>query len=323
MTPDAPRSAATTTRLAPSPTGAMHLGNARTFVVNALLARRHGWRTLMRVEDLDGPRVKPGAAEQILDELRWLGLEWTGPTVYQSARAGEYAAALDRLIESGMAYPCVCSRKDVQEAASAPHRKGQAAVYPGTCRGRYSSAEDATRSSGRPVAWRVRVDDKPIDVAGRFRGTETFCLAETAGDFVFFKNAGTAGYQLAVVVDDAAAGVDAIVRGDDLLESTARQIHLRRLLGLDPQPQYWHLPLVIGPDSQRLAKRHGDTRLAHYRDRGTPAERILGLIAYWSGLCDRRREISFAELLALFDLSLLPKAPVVFDPADDDFLLGR
>jgi len=323
VTSETPTPAATTTRLAPSPTGAMHLGNARTFVINALLARRHGWRTLMRVEDLDGPRVKPGATEQILDELRWLGLEWTGPTVYQSARAGEYAAALDRLIEGGMAYPCVCSRKDVQEAASAPHRKGRAAVYPGTCRGRYSSVADAARRAGRPVAWRVRVDDAPIEVADRFRGPATFRLAETAGDFVIFKNEGLAGYQLAVVVDDAAAGVDAIVRGDDLLESAARQIHLRRLLGLDPHPQYWHLPLVVGPDGRRLAKRHGDTRLAHYRQRGTPADRILGLIAYWSGLCDRRRETSFAELLALFDPSLLPKTPVVFDPADDDFLLGR
>ena len=323
MKPDGPTPAATTTRLAPSPTGAMHLGNARTFVVNALLARKYGWRTLMRVEDLDGPRVKPGAAEQILDELRWLGLDWTGAAVYQSRRTADYAAALQTLIEGGMAYPCVCSRKDVQEAASAPHRKGQGAVYPGMCRGRYSSAADAARSSGRPVAWRVRVDPAPIEVRDRFRGAATFRLTETAGDFVIFKNEGLAGYQLAVVVDDAAAGVDAIVRGDDLLESTARQIHLRRLLDLDPQPQYWHLPLVVGPDGQRLAKRHGDTRLAHYRQLGTGPERVLGLLAYWSGLCDRRRETSFDELLNLFDPSLLPKTPVVFDAADDDFLLGR
>ena len=309
------------TRLAPSPTGALHLGNARTFVLNYLLAKQRGWRVLMRVEDLDGPRVKPGAEAAMLDELAWLSLRWEGPIVRQSRRAGEYRSALGRLIQAGMAYPCTCSRRDIELAASAPHRGDGQTVYPGTCRGRFASAEEAA-ATGRPVAWRVRVTDEVITVPDAFAGNRKFNLTRTCGDFVIVKNNATAAYQLAVVVDDAEAGVDRIVRGDDLLESAARQIYLRRLLGIGPEPVYWHLPLVVGPDGRRLAKRHGDTRLARYRQAGTPPERILGLLGYWSGLLERRREASMEELLERFDLRLLPRRPVVFTRQDEEFLLG-
>jgi len=311
------------TRLAPSPTGALHLGNARTFLINALLARRHGWRVLMRVEDLDGPRVKAGAAGEALDDLAWLHLAWDGPIVYQSARAAAYADALRRLIDAGAAYPCTCTRRDIRQAGSAPHREDAAGVYPGTCRGRFTSAEDAAAATGRPAAWRVRVDHQPIVVRDRFAGQTAFDLARTCGDFVVFKNDGLAAYQLAVVIDDADAGVDAIVRGDDLLESAARQMHLRRLLGIAPEPAYWHLPLLVGPDGRRLAKRHGDTRLARYRAGGATPERVLGLLGFWSGLLPERREATIDELAARFDLARLPREPVVFTRGDDDFLLGR
>ena len=137
------------------------------------------------------------------------------------------------------------------------------------------------------------------------------------------KNNGTAEYQLAVVVDDAEAGVDAIVRGDDLLESAARQIHLRRLLGIGPEPRYWHLPLVVGPDGRRLAKRHGDTRLSRYRQSGTSPNRVLGLLGYWSGILPRRREADLNELREKFDIARLPSRPVVFAAEDEEFLLGR
>jgi len=311
------------TRLAPSPTGALHLGNARTFLINYLLARRNGWRLLMRVEDLDGPRVKPGAAQQMLEELGWLGLSWESHVVYQSARANTYRAALGRLIDTGAAYPCTCSRKDVELAASAPNRGDAGGPYPGTCRGRYASAADAAAATGRVAAWRVRVDHSPVAVHDRFAVSCVFDLASTCGDFVIFKNDGTAAYQLAVVVDDAAAGVDAIVRGDDLLESAARQIHLRRLLGLSPEPEYWHLPLVVGPDGLRLAKRHGDTRLACYRSAGTPPQRIVGLLGYWSGLLDHRREATIEELLGRFSLERVPREQVLFTKEDDEFLMGK
>ena len=311
------------TRLAPSPTGALHVGNARTFVVNYLLARQRGWRVLMRVEDLDGPRVKAGAAEGALDELAWLGLTWDEPVVYQSQRTLIYESALAQLMDIGAAYPCICSRKDVELAGGAPHGDDHVRVYPNICRGRFDSPDEAVEASGRPVAWRVHVPVEPVTVADEFAGEHSFDLARTCGDFVVFRNEGLCGYQLAVVVDDADAGVDAIVRGDDLLESAARQIHLRRLLGLEPEPAYWHLPLVTGPDGRRLAKRHGDTRLTHYRDGGAPAERMLGLLGFLSGLLDERREADMDELLERFDLDRLPRTPVVFTRADDDFLMGR
>lgn len=311
------------TRLAPSPTGALHLGNARTFLVNYLLARRRGWRVLMRVEDLDSPRVKVDSAEEILDALRWMGLTWEGAVEFQSARHGAYQAALEHLIDIGVAYPCTCSRKDVELAASAPHRQDAVGAYPGTCRGLFTSAAEAQKQAGRPAAWRVRVREDAITVDDQFIGPREFRLSTEGGDFVIFRSQESAAYQLAVVVDDAEARVDAIVRADDLLDSAARQIHLRRLLHLTPEPTYWHLPLVIGTDGRRLAKRHGDTRLAHYRSAGASPNRVLGLLGYWSGLLQRRRETDMDELIEAFDLDRLPKEPVVFAKADDDFLMGR
>jgi glutamyl-tRNA synthetase len=332
MTPPTPESRGdrteargTVTRLAPSPTGALHLGNLRTFLVNDLLARVHGWRVRMRIEDLDGPRIKPGTDRELLESLAWLGLRWEEPAVYQSERMAMYGEALSRLIERGMAYACVCSRKDIESAASAPHADG-APAYPGTCRDRFETAGQARAASGRPPAWRVRVDEEPIDFNDHFAGPQRLCLTEIGGDFVVYRGEPgfaeeqSPAYQLAVVVDDAAGGIDAIVRGDDLLESAARQIYLRRLLGLAPEPAYWHLPLVIGPDGRRLAKRHGDTRLARYREAGTPAERILGLLGFWCGLLDRPEEIDLDGLAARFDLRRLPPNPVVFDAACERFL---
>jgi glutamyl-tRNA synthetase len=299
------------------------LGNARTFLLNYLLARRNGWRMLLRVEDLDGPRVKPHSAAAMLDELAWLGLTWDGPVVYQTARLALYEQALRRLADAGMAYPCVCSRRDAESAASAPHAGEHANAYPGTCRGRFASAEEAFTVTGRRPAWRVKVDDAPIRVADEFAGEHAFRLDQLGGDFVIYKGDALAAYQLAVVVDDAAAGVDAIVRGDDLLESAARQIHLRRLLGLSPEPRYWHLPLVVGADGRRLAKRHGDTRLAHYRALGATPQRVLGLLGHWSGLLPDRRPADMPELLKSFDLARVPRAPVVFSAEDEAFLTGK
>jgi len=313
----------TTTRLAPSPTGALHLGNLRTFLVNYLLARQRGWKVLMRVEDIDGPRVKPGAAEAMLAELKWLGLDWSEPIKWQLRDMSAYESALDRLAALGVAYPCVCSRKDVLTASGAPHAEDGVLVYPGTCRGLYASAEEATARTGRPAAWRVKVEAGTIEVADRFAGVRKFDLTQTCGDFVIYRGRGLPAYQLAVVVDDAEAGVDAIVRGDDLLESAARQIYLRRLLDIGPEPAYWHLPLVVGPDGRRLAKRHGDTRLAHYRRLGATPQRLLGLLAAWSGVIGRPREMSLQELLERFDLDRMPAEPTIFTDADNRFLRGR
>lgn len=308
------------TRLAPSPTGALHLGNARTFLVNYLIARRRGWRILMRMEDIDSPRVKPWAARQALDDLKWIGITWDTTVPQQSDRHEVYRDALDELVRRGEAYPCVCSRKDIQQASAAPHRDDHMTVYPRSCRGKFDSAGHAEELTGRPAAWRVRVESAPIVFDDHIAGRQEINLGETCGDFVVFRNEGMAGYQLAVVVDDAEQGVDAIVRGDDLLDSAARQIHLRRLLGIGPEPEYWHVPLVTGADGRRLAKRHGDTRLSQYRQAGVSPQRILGLLGFWCGLADQPREMDMPEMLEIFDIAKLPRRTVVFDDACEKFL---
>src|SRR5687768_8533737 len=185
-------------RLAPSPTGALHLGNARTFVANWLLARQRGWRLVLRVEDLDGPRIRRGADLAAVEDLRWLGLDWDEGPVYQSARTDHYRGAARRLLASGDAYPCVCSRKEVELAASAPHAEDGSAVYPGTCRGRFADVQHARVEGGREPAVRFRVPEAPRDVVeweDRFRGPQRSEVARQLGDFVIAKADGTAAYQ--------------------------------------------------------------------------------------------------------------------------------
>ena len=311
------------TRLAPSPTGALHLGNARTFLVNWLLARQNGWRIILRVEDLDGPRVKPGADRQAVQDLVWLGLDWDEGPVYQSLRYSEYEAALETLLAHGHAYACICSRKDMLGAASAPHGPSgdKQAVYPGTCRGKYASIQEAFERVGRVPATRFKVPDGTVEFIDHFKGPVGFDVGKQLGDFVIAKAEGTAAYQLAVVVDDAAMGVTDVVRGDDLLDSTPRQILLYHTLGLsDRIPNYYHIPLVVGTDGRRLAKRHGDTRLAMYRIAGVAPARVLALMARWMGVPDVGETMLLDDLLVKFRLDMLPRKPIVFSEQDDAWL---
>jgi glutamyl-tRNA synthetase len=310
------------TRLAPSPTGALHLGNARTFLVNWLLARGLGWRIVLRIEDLDGPRIKRGADQQAIDDLRWLGLDWDEGPIYQSPRAPDYRRAIYTLLASGHAYPCICTRKEVDIAASAPHAEDGAAVYPGTCRDRFASLDDARRAAaGREPAIRFRVPpDALVEWRDQLRGDMRCNVSSELGDFVIAKSDGTAAYQLAVVIDDADMAITHIVRGDDLIDSTPRQILLYRALGLTHLiPDYYHLPLVTGPDGRRLAKRHGDTRLSHYRALGVPPQRLLSLLSRSIGVPDAT---SLPDLLHRFDLRTLPRTPIVLSTQDDASLLG-
>lgn len=313
------------TRLAPSPTGALHLGNARTFLLTWLLARQRGWSVLLRIEDLDGPRIKAGADRQAVEDLRWLGLEWDEGPVYQSSRFPVYQAAITNLLNAGTVYPCTCTRKEIDTAASAPHAADGAAIYPGTCRpASRSTLADPQPATARPAA--LRFDTRghtAVSFTDTFVGERTYDVEHTLGDFVVAKADGTPAYQLAVVVDDADAGVTHVVRGDDLLDSTPRQILLYNALRLGEKiPTYTHLPLVIGPDGRRLAKRHGDTRLATYRQAGTKPERVLALLARWSGV-DAGDAVSLDELRAAFTLAKLPAAPITMTPADDTFLRNR
>jgi glutamyl-tRNA synthetase len=300
------------TRLAPSPTGALHLGNARTFLVNWLLARQNGWKILLRIEDLDGPRIKREAVNELMEDLRWLGLDYDSVPNYQSANSAIYAAEIYKLVHCGLAYPCVCTRKEVETAASAPHAEDGSTIYPGTCRGRFTTMAEAQAFSGRPAAIRFRASDEIVRWVDGVVEEQSYNVARQLGDFVIAKADGTAAYQLAVVVDDAASDVTHVVRGDDLLDSTPRQMLLYRALGMERKiPIYFHLPLIVGPDGRRLAKRHGDTRLASYRERGVPASRILGLLARWSGIDVGLDVGDVRSLIERFDLKLLPRSPIV------------
>ena len=326
-----------TTRLAPSPTGALHLGNARTFVVNWLLARQQGWRIILRIEDLDGPRIKPGADRQAVEDLHWLGLDWDAGPLYQSPRIGCYADAIERLLSRGDAYPCVCSRREVEMAASAPHAEDGATVYPGTCRGRFATPAAARDAAGREPAIRFTASPGPVAFRDEFSGPHAVDVAARLGDFVVAKSAGlapqadagssrwTPAYQLAVVVDDADMDVTDVVRGDDLLDSTPRQILLYHALGLaEKMPRYYHLPLVVGSDGRRLAKRHGDTRLSFYRERGVPPGRVLALLARWCGVAVDPGAADagsvLRQMLDRFRLASMPKNTITFTAADDKWL---
>ena len=310
------------TRLAPSPTGALHLGNARTFVVNWVLARRYGWKVVLRIEDLDGPRVKQGADAQLIEDLSWLGLDCDEGPIYQSDRLAFYRSGIAQLIARGDAYPCICSRKEASAAASAPHAEDGSAVYPGTCRGKYQSQSVALETTGKPAALRFRVPDRSLTFQDSFTGPQYFNLSKDLGDFVIAKADGTPAYQLAVVMDDAAMGVSDVVRGQDLLDSTPRQILLYEALGLTEQvPDYYHLPLVVGTDGRRLAKRHGDTRLSYYRQRGVTPQRVTALLARWCGI-DAGENVCPQELIRSLQLDAIPRHPIVFGPADDAWLLS-
>ena len=325
----APRGAGPCTRLAPSPTGALHLGNARSFLLAWLWARAGGAEVVLRIEDLDGPRTRAGAVDEVRADLAWLGLDWDREAPLQSARGPAYAAALAALHAAGRVYPCVCTRAEVERAASAPHEGDDGPVYPGTCRGRFASAAEAERETGRAPCWRFALGPGPgggeVAWDDAFRGREAHDPGR-GGDFVVAKRSGEAAYQLAVVVDDAAQGVTDVIRGDDLVPSTPRQLLLYAALGL-PAPRFAHLPLVRGPDGRRLAKRHGDSRLAHYRALGVSPARVVALLARWSGLAGPAVEAlpaaALRDVLAAaggLDWARVPRADVAFGPADDAWL---
>jgi glutamyl-tRNA synthetase len=307
-------------RLAPSPTGAQHVGNARTYLIAWLSARRQGGRVVLRIEDIDSPRIKPGAAAQACADLRWLGLDWDGDPLVQTECLERYEAALQTLQRGERVYPCTCTRADVERAASAPHLDHEGPVYPGICAGR--RVADAALLKDQPFCWRFRLPADTLRFQDGFQGLTAIDLHTVGGDFVVWKaprgldTPSTPAYQLAVVVDDAAQEVTEVVRGDDLISSTPRQILLYEALQLPP-PAFTHVPLVVGPDGRRLAKRHGDTRLAALREAGVTPEHVLGLLAWSCGWLDRIEPIRARDLIPLFRLESVPGKPLVLTP---DFL---
>ena len=370
-------------RLAPSPTGALHLGNARTFLLAWLSLRAQGGQVVLRIEDLDGPRVKPETVSQLIGDLQWLGLDWDEGPYVQTQRIPLYQAAWEQLAAAGQIYPCRCSRTDIERAASAPHVGDEGPPYPGTCRPktatpestpfktaqpqlaqphrehpelarpelarpelaqhelaqpelapptmthaeltqpraaqaelprveRTSNASDERDPRERKPAWRFRVPAEAIPFDDGFSGPQVGNVAESSGDFVVWKGTGTAAYQLAVVVDDAAMAITEVVRGDDLLSSTPRQLLLYQALGLAP-PRFWHVPLVVGLDGRRLAKRHGDTRICWFRESGVRPERLVGWLAWQCGLGEPGGSCVPADLIDRFGWSKVPRERIVCD----------
>ncbi len=328
-------------RLAPSPTGALHLGNARSFLLAWLSIRQQSGKLILRIEDIDSPRVKSWARSQTLDDLRWLGLDWDygpdrggpHPSYVQTDREERYAEVLQQLIADAVVYRCYCTRSEVAEAASAPHEASalhdasaphenhlshpllEGTVYPGTCRTRGKAVDGnelADSSSPSAYAWRWRFAPEPVAWEDALLGAQEAHPARQLGDFVIGKSDLTPAYQLAVVVDDFDMGVTEVVRGDDLVPSTYRQLAILQHLGW-PIPKYVHVPLIVGPDGRRLAKRHGDSRLSYYRQCGISPQRIVGYLAWSAGLIPEPIPLEPSELIGTLDWQHLTRGPTVCD----------
>lgn len=287
-------------RFAPSPTGSLHLGNLRTAILAWLMARHGGGRFLIRVEDLDPGRSREEHVAGQLADLAALGLESDGPVVRQSERADRYAAALRRLDDAGLVYPCFCTRAEIRAAASAPHQAAGEHRYPGTCR-RLTAAQRAEReATGRPPAWRVRAGAEEVTVVDRLRGP----YSAVVDDVVVRRNDGAHAYHLAVVVDDAEQGIGEVVRGADLLSAAPAQVWLQRALGL-PTPAYAHVPLLMDEHGERMAKRSGGTTLAGRRALGDSAEHVRATLAASAGIPVPDPRASLEDLLSTFDPAVL------------------
>ncbi|MDI2035552.1 tRNA glutamyl-Q(34) synthetase GluQRS [Paenarthrobacter nitroguajacolicus] len=285
-------------RFAPSPSGELHVGNLRTAILAWLFAKASGRDFLLRVEDLD--RARSGAETEQLRDLRAIGLTWDADVVRQTERGALYDQAIQRLTSEGRTYECFCTRREIQEAPSAPHAPQGA--YPGTCR-RLSAAEREIRRASRPASIRLRSEVTERSVEDQLQGT----FVGMVDDFVLRRNDGVTAYNLAVVVDDAAQGIDQVVRGDDLLPSTPRQAYLATLLGL-PVPEYAHVPLVVNHDGVRLAKRDGAVTLDDLAAVGIPAARVRDVLLESLGLPAG----PLAAALGGFDPATLPKDPWVW-----------
>ena len=289
-------------RFAPSPTGELHVGNARTALLSWLWARAGNGAWSLRVEDIDRPRVRPGMASQQLEELAWLGLDWDGPPVFQSERTALYEDALRKLGEN--VYECFCSRAEIAQAASAPHGD-EGPRYPGTCAS-LTREQRAERQKSRAPALRLRVPAGIVRFEDEIAGPQAVDVQATTGDFVLRRADGIFAYQLAVSADDGAMGITQVLRGADLLPSTARQILLHRLLG-NREPRWAHVPLVVSASGDRLAKRDKALSLAELRKRGVDRRQVVAHLARLSGLEGEEPR----DLLRGFTLSKIPRAPAV------------
>lgn len=297
----------------------MHLGNARSALLGWLQLRRAGGAFLLRIEDLDRARCRPEYVDALYRDLEYLGLTWDESPWFQSQRSEIYEEATARLTAQGRTYPCFCTRTEIARAASAPHVGEEGPRYPGTCC-ELTPAQRLDRHASRRPALRFRPRDGVVRFVDGLQGPVEQDVHRDVGDFVIRRNDGVASYQLAVVVDDAASGITDVLRGDDLLLSTPRQLLLFEALGLTA-PSYAHVPLILGTDGKRLAKREGAFAIADLREAKVPPERIVGLLASWSGLSDGRPS-SASELAQSFALEKVRRTPTVASESEIRTALG-
>lgn len=299
-------------RFAPTPSGRMHLGNLLTALLAWLDVRSVGGELVLRIEDLDTQRTSGAYAQQLMEDLRWLGLDWDEgglkPAYMQRHRTAYYEHAFHILEEKGLVYPCYCTRSE-RMAASAPHRDDGSVVYSGRCSRLTVAEQMELECSGRRPAWRVRCPSLEVAVEDGNCGTYTEQLARDCGDFIVRRSDGVFAYQLAVVVDDALMGVNHVVRGRDLLCSAPRQAWLHKVLGYEP-PKFFHTPLLLAPDGRRLAKRDRDLDMGVLRGRYT-AEELIGLLACYAGLLERPEKVTAKELATQFSWAKVPKNDIV------------
>lgn len=285
-------------RFAPTPSGRMHLGNLFAALLAWLDVRSAGGVMTLRIEDLDRERCSLEKAALLADDLRWLGLDWDEGGLEeewrQSCRTAHYDAAVEKLTERGLIYPCYCTRAE-RLAANAPHRDDGSTIYDGRCSHLSEGEQIELENQGRRPAWRVRVPDETVAIIDGNCGPYGENLLRDCGDFIVRRSDGVYAYQLAVVVDDGLMGVNHVVRGRDLLSSSPRQAWLHRELGFEP-PKFFHTPLLLAPDGRRLAKRDKDLDMAALRERYSPEE-LTGILAWWAGLLKKPEPVSAANLV--------------------------
>jgi glutamyl-tRNA synthetase len=287
----------------------LHIGNLRTAVIAWLCAQQSDGELLLRFEDLDRANSKSEYEARQINELAQLGITFGPNVIRQSERFDLYGDIVDGLRQQDLVYPCYCTRREILESTQAPHGPTIEGAYAGTCRNLSASDRSEREQSGRPPAWRLRSNNEEYIVDDLVAGPTTTVI----DDMVLLRNDGVPAYNLAVVVDDAAQGVTQIVRGDDLLQGTGRHMHLQKLLGY-PTPQYVHVPLVVGQDQERLAKRHGAVTLEDLSHKGVDEHEVLGELARSIGI-DVDRPNGVSELLAGFNLDRLPRSPLTI-PSD-------
>lgn len=312
-------------RLAPSPSGRLHLGHARTFALAWAHARSRSGELRLRLEDLDRERCRPEHVRRIFADLEWLGLDWDGEPMYQSQRLDALREAAVRLENAGVAYRCICSKAELERAAQAPQRGVTERRYPGTCRERAAQGQreivdrSAAAAGSGPGALRFRVPEGSVSFVDGLAGPQRVDVSAEVGDFMILSRLGVPAYQLAVVVDDAEQGVTEVFRGDDLLTSTARQILLQQALGLG-SPAWFHAPLVLDASGRRLAKRADDLSLEALREAGVDARAILGWVAASAGLGACEPRITARELVSAYQPTHLRREPTLLSAQDIDAL---